>query len=171
MPSEILLPDTLIAANNFGSCALADLVARDSSFCVAANNNTNTDVHVGFPAPSGNLTPGAGMQIIAAEVRRFDNGQSGNPDARIEVWESGGGSPLVVGTEIAVGGNDPIILQLWFDASVLADISGTDLEVKVFGLKSGGSPSNRNTVDIGEIRWTADYVESGPDVVMAAFGQ
>lgn len=172
MSTESLAPDILISANGFGSCALGDLTGRDAAWCVASGNNVSDDLHVSFPLPTDDLTLGAGLQTIEVEVRQFDTGQTGVPTARIELWEAGGGAALATSSALSVTGAAQII-SLAFNASLLADISGAAVEVKVFGAKIGGSGSKRNSVDIGEVRWIADYTlppATGPDLLLGMTG-
>ena len=48
-----------------------------------------------------------------------------------------------------------------WNASELGTADGSLVEMKVVGTKAGGSPSNRNSVDIGAVEWNVDYTVGG----------
>jgi hypothetical protein len=125
-----------------------------SSVTIAATgNNVNTEYGVDFPTPTGNPTVGADLQEFRAGVEEFDAGQTGTPQARIELWENG--SLVRAGTDTNV--STYAVLAFTWNANELGTADGSLVQCKVIGSKSGGSPGARNTVDIGHIEWNVTY--------------
>lgn len=123
----------------------------------ATGNNVNTEWGGDFPTPTGNPTVGAGLQEFRVGVLEFDAGQSGIPDARIELWENG--------SLVRAGSNTPVstyaVLAFTWNANELATADGSLVQCKLIGIKSGGSPTARNTVRIGHMEWNVDYTVGG----------
>lgn len=126
----------------------------DANWLVATGNGVNTDVRVSFPTPSGNPTVGADLQEFRSLVRQYDEGQTGTPLARIELWENGGLIRAGTDTGVPQGG---IVLSFTWNANEISMADGSLVECKVVGTKAGGSPSARNTVDVGAVEWNVDY--------------
>lgn len=125
-----------------------------SSVTIAAtDNNTSTEYGVDFPTPTGNPTVGADLQEFRAGVEEFDSGQTGTPQARIELWENG--ALVRAGTDTNV--STYAVLSFTWNANELATADGSLVQMKVIGTKSGGSPGARNTVNIGHMEWNVDY--------------
>jgi len=124
-----------------------------SAVVAATGNNVNTEWGGDFPTPTGNPTVGAGLQEFRAGVIEFDSGQTGTPQARIELWENG--SLVRAGSDVNV--STFAVLSFTWDANELATADGSLVQCKVIGTKSGGSPGARNTVNIGHIEWNADF--------------
>ena len=157
MATERLAPDVLLVQSQLTG-AVTDIDddpdSPDGLWLTASGNNTSVELHASFPAPSGNLTVGSNLQQLKVWVRQFDEGQSGTPQVRVELWEAGS----LVRADIATNVNDGGTLRLFnWNASELAAVSGVDVEIKVFGIKTGGSPGTRNTVEIGAVEWNVDY--------------
>lgn len=144
-------PTAVESSTNYaGSATVANVESEDANWAIADGNNVNTDIQVSYPTPALPLTIGAGLQLLRIECRQFDEGQGGDPDVRVELWEAG--SLVRAGSAVPVTGGAQIV-NFTFNANELSDTTGADLECKVFGLRSGGSPTNRNSVDIGAIRF------------------
>lgn len=126
----------------------------DGLWLTASGNNVNTSVLASFPTPTGNPTVGANLQEFRVLVRQYDEGQGGTPEARIELWENGGLIGAGSDTNVPQGG---VVLSFTWNANELGTADGSLVECKVVGTKSGGSPSNRNTVEVGAIEWNVDY--------------
>ncbi|KKL76229.1 hypothetical protein LCGC14_2046960 [marine sediment metagenome] len=158
MATERQSPDTIAAQSGFGSCAVTDIAedpdAPDGLWCVASGNNANTAVRTTFPTPTGNPTVGADLQEFKTWVRQFNEAQAGTPDCRIELWENGVLIRAGPNTAVPDGG---LLLSFTWDASELATGDGSLAECKVVGVKTGGSPSSRNTVDVGAVEWNVTY--------------
>lgn len=137
-----------------------------SSVTIAAvDNNTSTEYGVDFPTPTGPPTVGAGLQEFRAGVEEFDSGQTGTPQARIELWENG--SLVRAGTDTNV--STYAVLSFTWNANELATADGSLVQMKVIGTKSGGSPGARNTVNIGHMEWNADYTVAAAFVEQDGF--
>lgn len=156
MSAETLIPDALLAQTNL-SGVVGDVDddpdSPDGLWLIASGNNVSTDVRASFGTPTADPSVGADLQEFRALVRQFDEGQSGTPDARIELWESG--ALVRAGSDTAVpdGG---IVLAFTWNANELATADGSLVELKVVGTKSGGSPGARNTVEVGAFEWNAE---------------
>ncbi|MCK5605657.1 hypothetical protein KAR91_27430 [Candidatus Pacearchaeota archaeon] len=165
MPNETQRPngelsDVGLVANDFTD---HDEDPDSVSVTIAAtDNNVDTEYGVDYPTPTGNPTIGADLQEFRAGVEEFDSGQTGTPDARIELWENG--------SLVRAGSNTPVstyaVLAFTWNANELATPDGSLVQCKVIGVKSGGSPGARNTVNIGHIEWNVDYTEAGADVLI-----
>lgn len=105
----------------------------DGNWLIASGNNVNTEVLASFPTPTGNPTVGADLQEFRALVRQFDEGQSGTPTARIELWENGGLIRAGSDTPVPDGG---VVLSLTWNANELANPDGSLVECKVIGTKA-----------------------------------
>ncbi len=158
MAAETLRPDGELSDS--GLVANSELDHDDdpdvSSVTIdATGNNVNTEWGGGFPTPTGNPT---GSQEFRVGAEEFDGGQSGTPQARLELWENG--------VLVRAGSNTNIsvytVLSLVWDASELATVDGSLVQCKLIGTKSGGSPGKRNTVRIGHMEWNAEVGAAGP---------
>jgi hypothetical protein len=133
----------------------------DTEWLDASSNNVNTECRASFGTPASNLVVGADKQEFRALVRQEDETQSGTPNARIELWESGGLIRAGSDTPVPDGG---VVLSFTWNASELAGggpYDGANVECKVVGTKTGGSPTTRNTVEPGAIEWNATRVAAG----------
>ena len=130
----------------------------DSLWLLASGNNVDTDVRGSFSTPTGNPTIGADLQEFRALVRQYDEGQAGTPNSRIELWENGILIRAGSNTLISTGG---IVLSFTWNANELSTSDGSLVECKVVGVKTGGAPSTRNTVEVGAIEWNVDYSVEG----------
>jgi len=158
MATERQSPDAIAALTGCSPNTLTHITddpdAPDGNWIVANSNNTNDDIRVTFPTPTGSPTVGAGLQEFRTYVRQFDTGQTGTPTCRVELWENG---VLVrAGTNTNVTGAGQILAFTW-NASELGTADGSLVECKLVGTKSAGAPSVRNAVDFGAIEWNVDY--------------
>ena len=160
MSTEVQRPNGQLSCSGLVTC---DFLEHDedpdsvSATINATGNNTATEYGVDFPTPTGNPTVGDALQNFHAGVIEFDSGQGLTPDARIELWENG--------TLVRAGSDVPIsvyqVLVFTWDADELATPDGSLVQMKVIGLKTGGSPANRNTVRIGHMEWNVDFTAAG----------
>ncbi len=85
--------DTVIGSVNLNDATVAQLDndpdTGDGLWAVATGNNASTEVHAGFPTPSAALNSGADLQEFKTRVRPFSATQTGDPTARLELWEAG----------------------------------------------------------------------------------
>ncbi len=125
----------------------------DSTTVNAISNNVNTEWGADFDTPTGPPTIGAGLQEFRAGVEEFDPGQSGTPQARIELWESG--ALVRAGSYVDVRAFT--VLSFLWNADELLIGAGAPVQMKVRGSKTGGKPSKRNTIRIGGMEWNVDY--------------
>ena len=157
MATERQAPDAILAQTNLTGVVgdiQDDPDVGDANWLTASGNNVNTDVRTSFATPTGSPTVGAGLQEFRAQVRQFDEGQGGTPTSRCELWENGSLVSAGSNTSVPDGG---IVLSFPWDASELATADGSLVEVKVVGTKSGGSPGNRNTVEVGAVEWNVTF--------------
>lgn len=156
MAQERLAPDAILAQTELSGAVAAiddDPDSPDADWLTASGNNVDTDVRVSFAAPADPPTTGAGLQEFRARVRQFDEGQSGTPTARLELWENG--ALVRAGSDASVPDGGLTLAFTW-DAAELGTADGSLVECKVVGTKSGGSPSTRNTVEVGAVEWNAE---------------
>lgn len=132
--------------------------SHDNNYLNATGNNVNTAVLASFPTPTGNPTVGADLQEFRVRVHQFDEGQTGTPQARIELWENGVLVRAGTDTDVTTGG---VVLSFTWNANELATADGSQVECNVVGTKSGGSPSARNSVEVDAIEWNVDYTAGG----------
>ncbi len=120
----------------------------------ATGNNVNTDVRCDFATPVNPPTVGADLQEFKIEVRQFDGGQTGTPQARIELWENG--ALVRAGSDVNVTSDVSQVISFTWNANEIATSDGSLVEAKFVGTKSGGAPGARNAVDLGAMEWNAD---------------
>ncbi len=168
MATERLEPDVLITLTNMTGVVgdiQADPDTKSGSWTAtdplrATGNNTNVTAHCSFPTPTGDLTVGAGLQEFRVLLRPFDAGQTSDPNWRIELWQAGVLIRAGSNTSILNDAGDTVVAFPW-NGNELTLIDGSAVEIKVFGIKTGGSGSKRNTIDFGAIEWNVTYDASG----------
>ena len=161
--AEITTATTALIGDTSGACDSNnckpdvddDPDSPDGNWTVATGNNVNTALRCSFGTPTGDPTVGAGLQEFRAQVRQYDGGQGGTPQARVELWESG--ALVRAGSDTNITSDTGQVLSFTWNANELATADGSAVEIKVVGTKSGGSPGNRNTVDVGAVEWNIDY--------------
>ena len=121
-------------------------------------NNVNTEWGGDFNTPTGNPTVGADLQEFRVGVIRFQTGQSGVPQARIELWENG--SLVRAGSDEGVIGTHSIVSLKW-NANELATPNGSLVQCKLIGTKVGGAGGTRAAVGIGGMEWNVAYTAGG----------
>lgn len=137
----------------------------DGTTLAATSLGVNTSVLASFPTPSGNPTVGAG-QVLRAFVKQADEGQTGIPQARIDLYENG--VELAQGTLINVPNGGTIISLTW-NASLLSNADGSGVEAYVYGAKASGGPTVKNSVDVDAIEWNVTYTDTiAPTYTVAA---
>jgi len=81
-----------------------------------------------------------------------------NPTYDIELWETGGGAPLAtLARGVALSSATGTVVSVTWNAALLGTASGSAVELRIVGHRSGGSPSNRRTVEVGAVEWNADH--------------
>lgn len=166
MATETLQPDGLLDQTGLTG-ALADIDedpgSPDANW-LTTGSNTSTVCRVSFPAPSGSLTTGAGLQAFRALVRK--TAQSTDPDVVMELWEAGALVSTLIAAQ-ALSSTTGIVLTGTFDASSLAAGNGQDVECRVTGTPGGGNPGNRASVEVGAVAWDVTYDASAAAVFRA----
>lgn len=157
MATERKAPDAILEITNL-SGVVGDIQddpdSPDGNWLVASSNNVNTDVRVSVPTPTGNPTVGADAQEFRVLLRQYDENQGKAPDGRIELWENG--VLIRAGSDISIPDGGIVVSFTW-NASELGTADGSLVEIKVVGTKSGGSPSNRNSTEVGAVEWNVVY--------------
>lgn len=136
-----------------------DPVSPDVNWLTATSPTADTMVHVGFAPPSFDLAEGAGLQQFRVRVRKTAG--SANPQARLHLYEAG--VLLASGSLTAVTSTGGNTLTLTWDAALLSDITGADVEIRIEGTATGS-----NTVEIGAVAWTTTEVR-GDGAALATF--
>ena len=158
MATERKAPDGVVFILTNLSGAFTDVQddpdSPDGLWLAASGNNDNNDVRASFSTPTGDPTVGVGLQEFRILVRQIDEGQGGTPDGRIELWEDGTLIRAGADTPVPDGG---IVLSFPWNANEIGTPDGSLVECKVVGVKSGGSPGNRNTIEVGAISWNVDF--------------
>lgn len=108
----------------------------------------DTTLHVSMPTPTNTLTTGANGQGIRAQVRKKGTGT--NPTLLVKVKESG--TTKATSTTQTITNTTSQIVELLFDANVLASLAGANVEASV---EATGAPAG--SVEVGAIEWNATY--------------
>ncbi|MBW2692865.1 MAG: hypothetical protein JRE57_09555, partial [Deltaproteobacteria bacterium] len=159
------MPLNAIAADgcNWNSCTVANLEedpdGPGTDWATASTNKSDHDGHFSFGTPTQPMTSGANLQEFRASVRKNSTCGTGTPTARVELWESGGlvraGSAVsVTAPNSCTQGTDCQVLSFTWNATEVP--AAADVEIKVFGFKSGGNASARCAVDLGAVEWNAE---------------
>ncbi|MHC4989765.1 MAG: Ig-like domain-containing protein, partial [Planctomycetota bacterium] len=157
---------------NWNGCAVAilddDPDAAGADWATSTDNHTNHDGHFTFPTPSQALTAGADPQEFRVSLRQNATCGGATPSARIELWEAGG---LVrAGTEfnVTAANNSQQVASFPWNATEITNAA--DVEIKVFGIRSGGAPASRCAVDLGAVEWNAEISagNTAPTVTITA---
>jgi hypothetical protein len=163
---ERMPPDGLGAGGcdwNAGACDFLNLDedpdGPGTDWEPSTDNKTSHSGHFTFGTPTQPLTLAANQEFRVSVRRAAGCGASGAPTARIELWEanqlrSAGLDTAVTAPNSCTQGADCQVLDLlWTDADIT---SAADVEIKVFGTATTGSPANRCAVDLGAVEWNAD---------------
>lgn len=154
MAQERLAPDAILAVSQLSGTVGAiqdDPDSPDASWLTASGNNTDTEVRVSFGTPTETLTTGAGVQNFRALVRKSVGSGTGTPTARIELWDNG----TLISASSATNVTSALGQVISFSWDATGRTAAT-IEAKVYGTKSGGSPTVRASVDVGAVEWNAD---------------
>ena len=137
MTAETLNPDVLIAQTNLSGSVTDiddDPDSPDGLWLSTSSNNADSIARVSFPSPTGNLTSGAGLQEFRSFVRVTANASNVNFD--LYLYENGavlnGGAPIGSITSNSTAGQ--LLTGTW-DASLLSDQSGVNVEARVYATK------------------------------------
>ena len=87
---------------------------------------------------------------------RKDAAGGNDPKYDLELWETGGASPLATLVSGATLSSDTgVVVSATWDASLLDSADGSAVELRVIGHRSGGQQSKRRTVEVGAAEWNA----------------
>jgi hypothetical protein len=150
-------PDALLIQTNLSGALSAiadDPDTPDATWLTAISNNADGLLVVSFPAPSGNPTPGAGLQQFKFRVRNTPNNST--TFYNIYLRENGArvGGLLIAGQINGTTGQT--IAAVW-DAAGLAGADGSGVEAELELVHAGGSPSNRTAGEVGAAEWNVTY--------------
>ena len=155
MPTEAVVPSSVLASSNYTAPTVADIDddpnSPDGLWLVGVDDGTDTDLRVEMGDPSNTLTAAA-TQTVAVLVRKFATGGN-DPTVTVELWESGAFVATLVGATTVTSETGAVVSGTFTDATIG---NPNNVEVRVLGSRSGGSPSSRRSVEVGAIRWTAD---------------
>ena len=162
--AEVLSPIALLEQANL-SDNLADIQddsdSPDANWLSAQSNNTTSTVRIRFAAPSTNPS---GAQSFRLLVRPSNSPGANNPTWSMNLYQNGVDlGQIASGTLDGANKLEELVAGSW-DASSLNDASGANVEVRWNCIGQGGSPSNRNTGELGASEWIAE-VASAQDLV------
>jgi hypothetical protein len=147
-----------VDACTWNTCTVANLDddpdAAGGDWATSLGNNDNHNGHFTFPSPAQTLTTGAGLQEFRISLRQDANCGTGTPEARIELWEAGVIVRAGTAFSVTAANSSQQVASFTWDATEIT--AAADVEIKVFGLKTGGAPNSRCTVDLGAVEWNAD---------------
>ncbi len=152
------LLDAVVSSVNLTGATVANLEddpdSPDANWATATTV-ADTELRAGFPTPAAAPATGADLQQFRVLLRKNATG-GGDPTYDIELWETGGGAALatLISGATLTSDTGEVVSATW-DASLLGTADGSAVELRVVGIRSGGSPSNRRTVEIGAAEWNA----------------
>jgi hypothetical protein len=123
----------------------------------------DTSILVSFDTPSSSPTPGADLQAFRVLVRKTD---TANPTVDIALYEAGSFVATLVSATSVTSDTGQTVTATW-DAALLSDPTGADVECYVYGHSNGVSQ-----VEIGAIAWdvTQGFTGSGAGTIAALTG-
>jgi len=147
--NETYTPNSIIAQSNLTGDLTAltdDVDLPDALNFSTSAPGTATNLEVGLNDPILLLKQGAGLQKVRVLVKK-DNTGGNNPTATMSLYENNGGTRTQIGSTQSLTLTDtPSIMTVSFDASVLSDKYGKNLEVKISGTPAGGSAATKRAV-------------------------
>ena len=164
MATETKVLDGVLASSGLNNATVANLQAQDGNWATATANNTNTSVRASTPTPTGPPNSGANLQTVTVQTRK-NTTNSGSPTGTISVGFNG--TVVISGSSFSITAapSSSQTNTLTFDFATLvaagAASSGSDFEIWIDTISASGSPSVRNSADIGYIGWTVDYSVAG----------
>jgi hypothetical protein len=123
----------------------------------------DTWILVSFATPTTNPTPGTDLQAFRVLVRKTD---TANPTVDIALYEAGSFVATLVSATSVTSDTGQTVTATW-DAALLSDPTGADVECYVYGHSNGVSQ-----VEIGAIAWdvTQGFTGSGAGTIAALTG-
>jgi hypothetical protein len=155
-----LIPDQITTQTNL-SGTFANLIDDpnfpDNNWLTAKTLSANTDVRGSLENNTEALKEVGKLQTVTFRIRKAPVflGLSGTPTADLYVYEAGNSTPIAK-TEQSLDVADSMMHTLTFDATSLADKTGSNLEWRVFGKAFGGILGLlATTVEVGAVRFNA----------------
>lgn len=94
----------------------------------------DTAVRFTIANPAGPLKVGAGLQEFRVRVRKVGTATS-HPSCKVELYEAGGTTPLATPiSSTSVSSTTGVVLSGTWNANLLADISGAQVEAAIVGI-------------------------------------
>lgn len=135
--------------------------AADTVWAGQLNTNSSETSRWAMEDPSGSLS---GTQTVSVWARKGSNGNT--PTIALNLYENGVLVQSIVGNTNVTSTSGETISGT-FDGSVITNAA--DVEIEVVMTAAGGSPSNRNSAQIDEIKWDVSYSSSNPPTVSTDF--
>lgn len=173
MATERKAPDAIISSSGLNVSGGIAYIQDDPDSADAnwfTTTATNGALRISFPTPTGNPTPGAGVQEFRVRLRKNASG-GGDPTYTAELRETGGGAALeTLATDVALTSADPgAVISLPWNAANLGSADGSAVELYLVFTKGGGGPNERN-VEVGAAEWNVDYSVAAPYTHAAVCG-
>lgn len=109
---------------------------------------TDTDLRVSFPDPAETLLTGIGFQEFRVLVRKTP--VTGTPTVRLELFYDGSFLAEVLSATNVTSTTGQIVSGYW-NATLLPNMSGQGVELRIFGAGVSGGAS----VEVGAVEWNA----------------
>lgn len=154
MAITTLTADSIVSSSNLTSPT--NVYDDDASWAVATSNNATSVIHVTFPTPSGTPRAGTGLQNFTVKYRVTTNANTVTFNAYL--YENGtirnGGTAISSWTSTST---TAVTREITWDASLLSTSDGSQVELYVEAIESGGNPSSRTAGEFQYVDWDADY--------------
>ncbi|MFP4616552.1 MAG: hypothetical protein ACLFNR_00105 [Candidatus Paceibacterota bacterium] len=133
---------------------------QNNDWLTADDHDNDTLLRVDFSTSTNPLKEGSDLQEFRVLVRSTNNGAN-DPDVSLYLYENGS-EVAVLKTGTATSTEGQVISGSW-DASLLNDVNGSDVELKVVGSSTEGQSGEIDTVEIGAVKWEAQIED--PELV------
>ena len=110
-----------------------------------------------FEDPDVNLE---GEQTFQIRLRSSDNEMGDQAEATVELREGSSVVETFISEQEITQDQDGEYFEWTWDATDLSDVSGADVEIGVNGDSTGGMPGDRDTIEVGRVRWVASLAQS-----------
>lgn len=174
MASESLIVNSIEFEANHTSPDIADIDEDPDSPDANWMNwdgNGNTDLRCGFPTPTADPTPGAGLQEFRIQVRKGDGSGGNDPVYDVELWDNNAGVPalattLTTGATLTDSDLDPgKVISFTFNSQDVGAIDGSETELRVVQTSGAtGTPGARRCLEVGAAEWVCEYTT--PEAVL-----
>lgn len=143
----------------------ADINSPDANKWSPVSNTDPTTVRLGFPTPSGTLS---GAQQFKANLFCTSGSPTTPAKGKLTLYENGVAVSPEVSIEANITSTSGQVVTLDWDASDVADQTGTDVEIRFDGTPGTTSGSPINTVGINSAQWVTQFVATTIDLDPAA---